>query len=117
MSTVNPNVATVAQIPTQQNLPWYTFQMTLTQVIYTLTMRYNTRMNRWILDVNDSQNNQILSSIPLLINRNLIGQYTTLNLPPGMIFVTDDTNQDTQATQYSFGVDHSLWYFDPEGET
>lgn len=67
-------------------------------------------MNRWMLDINDASDNQILSGIPVLIVRNLTGQYTTFAIPPGVFFATDDTNQDTQPTLLSFGTDHTLWY-------
>lgn len=74
-------------------------------------------MSRWILDLADPQNNDIIDSIPLLINRPLLEQYGTYAIPDGLIFVTDDTNTDTQPSRFSFGIDHTLWYYDPLGET
>jgi hypothetical protein len=78
-----------------------------------LVFRYNSRMQRWILDINDSQNNQILSGVPILIGLDLTGQYLYLSIPPGVFLALDNTNQDTQPTVYSFGTTNSLYYQDP----
>lgn len=75
-------------------------------------LRYNGRMQRWIMDLNDAADEPILSGVPVIILRDLTGQYTTLQLPDGTFFATDDTNQDVQATLLSFGTDHTLYFVD-----
>jgi hypothetical protein len=65
------------------------------------------------MDILDPSGNQILCGIPCLIQRNMIGQYTTFAIPEGVFFATDDTGQGNQPTLYSFGTDHTLWYEDP----
>jgi hypothetical protein len=104
--------AFVYTIPARKDVPYYKFKITLAKTSYTLNFRFNGRMNRWILDINDVANNQIMSGIPILILRNLFNQYPELNLPNGIIFATDDTGKDTQPTMYSFGLDHTLWFVD-----
>ena len=66
-----------------------------------------------MLDVADPTNADILNSVPLLILRDLLGQYVGRTLPIGKMFVTDDTNTDTQPTRLSFGVESTLYYEDP----
>lgn len=100
-------------IPARNDLPWYSFKISLSGVVYTLRFRFNTRMQRWIMDIADPSNNDILDGIPLLIGRDLSGQYVIDGLPVGISFCSDDTNQDTQPTRFSFGTDHSLVYGDP----
>ena len=100
-------------VPISNQVPWQKFKITLSGAIYTLEFRYNTRMARWLMNVNDPSNNPILEGVPVLINRNLTGQYTTLSVPAGIFFATDDTGQGNQPTQFSFGIDHTLWYEDP----
>lgn len=78
-----------------------------------MNFRYNGRMQRWILDVNDASGNQIMSGIPMLILRSLLGQYKTLSIPPGILLVTNDVGTDDQPTLYSFGLQNSFWYGDP----
>jgi hypothetical protein len=100
-------------LPLRNDLPRYQFTITLSGSIFSLSIYYNVRMSRWIMDVQDPSGNPILTGVALLINRNLTGQYRTLAIPVGTFFCTDDTNQDTQPTLLSFGTDHSAWYSDP----
>jgi hypothetical protein len=103
-------MATLLTIPARNDLPWYKFKIALSGVQYTLHFRFNSRMNRWILDIRDASDNPIILGLPVLINRDMAGQYITFAIPPGIIYATDDTQTDTQPTQFSFGVDHTLWY-------
>ncbi len=64
------------------------------------------------MDLNDAADQPILNGVPVIILRNLTGQYTTLQLPNGIFLATDDTNKDTQATLLSFGTDHTLYFVD-----
>lgn len=100
-------------VPARNDLTWYKFRITFSGVIYTLNFRLNSRMNRWIMDIKDPAEKAILLGIPILILRNLTGQYRTLNVPQGVFFATDDSGQDTQPTLLSFGTDHTFWYVDP----
>lgn len=106
-------MASVNVFPARNDLPWYQMRIPLGGVIYTVHMRYNSRSQRWVMDINDSSDAPILSGIPVLINRDLTSQYPTLAVPAGTLFATDDTQQDTQPTQYSFGTDHTLYFVDP----
>lgn len=117
MTYVPPANASYTILPLGNALPWYSFRTSLTQVIYTLRLRYNTRMARWILDIADAQNNDIINSLPILIERNINQQYVISGLPSGMLFSTDTTGDESQPVRNSFGIDHLLWYFDPTGTT
>lgn len=103
-------------VPARNDLPWYKFKISLSSVIYTLRFRYNTRMQRYIIDIGDSANNPIIVGLPLLINRDVNGQYVLTGLPVGTLFATDDTNLDTQPSRNSFGNDHTLFYADPDSD-
>lgn len=97
----------------RNDLPWYRFNVTLTGVVYTVRLRFNSRMNRWILDLADPSNNDILVGLPVLIQRNLASQYVITGLPSGPLFCNDNTGQNNQPTQFSFGISHTLYYIDP----
>ena len=103
-------------IPINSQFPWFTVKMTLSGVSYTLRFRLNNRSNRWIMDIADASNVDILDGIVLLINRDLTYQYQTAmaNLPAGQFFVVDNTGEGNEPTQYSFGNTHSLIYADPD---
>lgn len=107
----------LALLPFASNSPWYTFLVTLAGTQYTLVMRYNTRMDRWCLDIGDALGNVLVAGLPVLINTDVAGQYRYLEIPQGVIFFLDDTNTDTQPTRLSFGSTNSGWYLDPTGTT
>lgn len=100
------------EVPTIPNLPWYSSKITLSGVVFTITLRYNDRMQRWILDIGDPSGNPILAGLPILINRNVNGQYVIAGIPSGFFFAVDDTNLGIQATLNSFELDHTLLYND-----
>lgn len=100
-------------IPARNDVPWYNFKISLSGAIFFLKFRFNTRMNRWIMDIIDPSGEDVLVGIPLLIERNLYGQYVIASLPIGTSFCMDRTNQDIQPTLLSFGTSHSLVYADP----
>ena len=99
-------------IPARNDLPWYKFSITLTGAVYTLTLRYNARMDRWMLSISDSSGNDLIVGLPVLIDRNINGRFVVSGLPEGIFVAQDDTNQGTQPTRYSFGIDHTLFYID-----
>jgi hypothetical protein len=106
-------MSTLLQVPARNDVPWYKMKITLSNVVYTARLRYNTRMQRWILDLADTADNDILVGLPVLIGRNINGQYVISGLPPGTVYSSDQTQQDTQPTRLSFGTTHILWYSDP----
>lgn len=105
-------MATLFQVPLQSNLPWYQFQITLSGNLYTLTMRFNTRTNRWILDIGDSANNPLVVGLPILIQQNVNGQYVVTGLPNGFFYSLDNSGKGQQPTLNSFQIDHTLYYLD-----
>lgn len=102
----------LAIMPARNDLPWYRFKITLEGVIYTLRFNYNTRMARWMMDICDASNNALVLGLPVLLERNIAGQYAFTGLPENVFFSTDDTNQGNQPTRLSFGTTHTLWYGD-----
>lgn len=104
----------LVRIPVGNDVPWYFFRIGLSGAQYKLTFRYNVRMTRWIMDIADAEGNPVQLGAPMLLSRDLTGRFIgTLAVPVGTFSVTDDTNQGVEATRYSFGVDHSLYYLDP----
>lgn len=101
-------------IPINTSLPNQKLKITLSGSIYELEIIYNTRMQRWTMNINDAAGNQLLQGVVLLIDRDLTGQYLQLSIPPGLFICSDDTGKGTQPTQSSFNVDHTSWYFAPE---
>ena len=85
----------------------------LSKVTYTLELRYNNRMGRWILNILDPIGAPILMGLPLLNMRDVTGQYKHLPVPKGPIFSIDDSGKGLEPTLSSFLTDHGLIYIDP----
>lgn len=100
-------------VPINVNLPWQSYRVSLSGQIYTLELRYNGRMDRWICTIEDPQGNVILGGFALLIGLDLTGQYRYLSIPVGTFFCVDDTGGDNQPGQFDFGVQNSFVYADP----
>jgi hypothetical protein len=100
-------------IPLDSDLPFYRFTVTLTGMTYVLHVRWNDRAGRWYFDLADSSDVLLVSSVPLLIGRNLLGRYALEGLPTGTLMVVDDTGQGTEPGRDAWGVSHSLVYVEP----
>lgn len=101
------------KIPMSPTQHWYSFRIALSQAIYTLDIRYNIRVDRWILSIYDSAQNPIVMGLPLLVGRDIIGQYATLALPPGPLFCVDDSGKGLQPALSSFLLTHRFIYAEP----
>ena len=98
------------QIPITNEDPNYRFQLELEERLYFFEFRYNTRMERWIMDLEDENKITLVAGIPVLINQNLLGQYTDDRLPPGIFIALDESGEDKQPERQSFGNDIKLTY-------
>ena len=103
---------TIYQIP-MQGTPWFSFSTDLSKITYHMECRYNTRMDRWILNIADAQGETIINGIPMLVNRSLTGQYPALPLPPGTLYVQDLSGNNAQPGLAAFITDHVFLYADP----
>lgn len=104
---------TLFQIPANATQTWYAQTVRLSGVSYVLELRFNTRMQRWLLNILDATETPVLMGVPLLILRNLTAQYTSLALPEGTLFCSDESGNGQQPTLASFLTDHTFWYTDP----
>lgn len=100
-------------LPLTQNLPWYAFNITIGEVTYVLEMRYNTRKDRWLLNILDATEQPILMGVPLLVERDLLASYQSLAIPPGYLFCSDRSGKGLQPGLGAFLTSHTLYYVDP----
>lgn len=98
------------KIPLDSENAFYVFSITLSGVNYAFHMRWNSRAGRWFLDIHSASDVPIISSIPLLIRRNLIGRYAMATKPPGTLYVNDDTAQESEPGRNAWGTTHTLYY-------
>lgn len=65
---------------------YYTYSIDLSSETYTLTFRWNERLEQWLMDVKDSDDITIIRSVPLVPTYPLTFQYS-LEKPIGEFFV------------------------------
>ena len=103
------------KIPTRNDLPSYLQRVELESVIYNLSFRYNERMDRWVMDIQDQEENNILMGIVLLTNVPLLQQYVIDGLPPGdFILLHREEDNDANAGREDLGDSINLFYQESE---
>jgi len=65
------------------------FTVSLGNVIYSMTIKWNSNANVWVLDLADQNNNLIAGGIPLVTGTDLFGQLGYLNLGGQLIASTE----------------------------
>lgn len=75
------------QVPTRNDIYDYTFRVELDSIIYIINIRYNTYMDKWLLDIKSSSDSPIIMGIPLLLGTNLLDRYVDSRLPAGDLFM------------------------------
>lgn len=98
------------QLPVRNDQPAYRFQITLEQRLYFFDFRYNTRAERWIMDIQDETQTPILMGLPILTGLPLATGYTRETKPPGTFVAIDQTGAERNADRDTFGVDVLLLY-------
>ena len=53
------------EMPVRSDIPSFQFRIELETTVYTLRFKWNTRMERWIMDIADEENNDLLNGIPV----------------------------------------------------
>jgi hypothetical protein len=71
---------------------YFTQRTVIGAAAYILTVRYNARMDRYIMDIADASNTPIIQGLPILSNTNIYGLYVNklpVSLPNGSLLVVD----------------------------
>ena len=98
------------QMPVRNDQPAYGFQIELEGGIYFLDFRFNTRQNRWLMDILSQTQEPILMGLPVLTGIPISAGYTDDQKPPGYFLAVDQTGQERNADRETFGVDVLLLY-------
>ena len=101
----------IVRIPTQPTLGKTKFRIALDGSPYILRLRPNGRMNRWVLDISDGQDNPLLLGQVLQAGANIL-KYARFhnNLPPGVLFVVSTEDDTIDITLENLNVQTALMY-------
>jgi hypothetical protein len=100
----------ILEIPVRDDLPSYNFQITLEGIVFTLHFRFNVRDDRWYMDVNDVDDEPIVTGVKLLYGLPLLDRYKNERLPLGRFIILDETGEERNPTRDGLGVDFKLLY-------
>ena len=97
-------------IPLRNDIPSYQFRVDLDGTTYTLSIRYNTRMDRWIMDFNDENNSPLITGIILILGTSLLDRFAKAELPDGHLFLINIENENTEGNRDNFSNNVQLFY-------
>jgi hypothetical protein len=82
------------ELPVRSDLPSYEFTVDLELTNYIFKLRFNVRLDRWIVAVYDEEGEPVLAGVPVQTNLHLFRQYPLTTLPPGAFIAHDDQGFD-----------------------
>jgi len=84
-------------IPLRNDIFHYSFRFTMDGVAYPLTLRYNRRIDSWILNFDG-----VLLTARLCGGQDILGQFHHLEVPPGELRVVDLDGENKEPTKTNF---------------
>lgn len=100
----------IIEIPTRIDIASYKFSIILEEITYFLEFKFNKRIERWAMNLFDSDNNLLLAGITLLHNVDLIGRFQNEALPPGKFIMFDTEDAEKSPTRDELGTRVKLLY-------
>lgn len=100
----------IFKLPIRNDLPAYDFSIDLDGVNYTLSFRYNSRMSLWIMDIKDSEQNNLKMGIPIQTEVDLISTLKKEGFPDGTFLAIHETGLKIDADREAFGNTIDLYY-------
>lgn len=91
------------EAPTNNRLPAYQYTILFEGTTYTLSYTFNSRMNKWLVDLADSVGNQLASQVPVVSSWFLFNRFKALTVPPGTLFAFDTSGQDEDPGRFDLG--------------
>lgn len=104
----------IVELPVDSNSPSYFFTIDLEGQTYTLKLRHNSRMDRWIFDVQNEDGEPLCIGLPILTLVDLFGIYSTENFPPGIFLAFDESGENKNAGRNDLGNDVVFLYQESE---
>lgn len=89
-------MATVYEIPINQDNGNQEFDVVLGAKMFKLVLLYNSRLDRWVMNIKETDGTDIITGILLVTGIDLISQYATADKPQGKLccYSSDDPTYD-----------------------
>ena len=99
----------IITLPTRNDIFNYSFRFNLDGVVFSMKIRYNRRIDSWILDFTD-----VLFGIRLVGGQDLLGQFHYLEVPPGELRIVDLDGENKEPDRTNFSDRVVLQYTEVE---
>ena len=97
-------------IPLSSQYPKHSFRVQLDGTPYIFRMRWNKRIDRWMLSISDSSDNMIVSGINCCVRTDLLAQYKHLKVPQGLLMFYNLKDKNVEPQYESIDADVILSY-------
>jgi len=100
----------IKQLPVSSDSANYQFKTDLDGTTYIFKFRFNTRSDKWMMDISTEDGIKLLSGIPLLVEARLINRFVDVRLPQGTLFLINTKDEYVECGRYDLGNDCLLLY-------
>lgn len=100
----------VFTLPLDNDVPSYDFNTDLDGGRFRFVFRYNSRIDRWVFDVYDSDENPVQQGVPLTSDSRLLRQNVNSNKYLGTLACINTEGTGLDATRFNIGVDVKMLY-------
>lgn len=102
----------VLQIPTRSDIDSYSFTIDLDGKTYGFSFHFNGRMQIWLFSISTENGLPLVESVPVLVNTDVLGRYTSEDLPPGHILFVDKSGANLDPGLDDLGSRVIMFYID-----
>lgn len=89
------------------------FQIVLKEQEYHFEIRYNNRLDRWVLAISDKDNNYIFQGLTIVLGIDYFSLINDARLPENAeLRVIDYSRTATEPNRTNFGLTHKLMYLE-----
>ena len=96
-------MANILELPTRNDLPSYSYVISLDSVNFTLSYTFNDRMGKWFLNLGDASNNPIISQVAVIASMPLFDRFKEAAIPIGTVFPFDTSGQNMDPGRFDLG--------------
>ena len=91
--------------------PCFNFDTVLDNSTYYFRVRFNARLNLWVLDLKDRSSEAIINGVPFFSNTELFKYVSMESLPKGTL-LPFAVNKAGDADRFNLGLDVKLFYLE-----
>ena len=100
----------IIQLPVNSDNSNYSFKVDLDDSTYMFRFRFNTRLDKWLMDIATEDEINLLVGIPLLPGTLLSSRFTDSRLPQGRLFIFNTVDENRECGRNDLGNDCLLLY-------